>query len=733
MKGKPGAFTRLPDALVELHREVAALKAKESRQRRELKALQKSEAYYRAITQHSSDLTIIVDRMGQITYVNPPVERILGYRPEELIGKSAFDYIIPADFLRAVYDFGRAILAEKDVLISNTFRVRHGDGSERTLEGTGSNLLAHPVVRGFVMNVHDATRQKKAEVELGRYRQSLEALLAERSSELAKIDVQLLAELEERRRMEEALRANEQRFRTLIQKSSDVISILDGEGRFVYNSPAVETLLGHPPESLIGRTCAEFIHPDDRKRIAAELSAVIGGTNTGRPTDFRFRKGNGCWLHLESLASNLLTDPGINGIVMTSRDITERRRAEEERKQLKMRLHRAQKMESLGTLAGGVAHDLNNILGVLVGYSELLLLELPEGTPARRRVVRILQASQRAAKIIEDLLTLARRGVDVAEVVQLNQLIRDYLKTPEFEKLKAYHPQVVFRQQLDPTLLNVKGSPIHMTKTVMNLVSNAAEAIIREGVVEIRTENRRLDRPLPGYDEVKAGDYVVLSVADTGAGISAEDVEKIFEPFYTKKVMGRSGTGLGLAVVWGTVKDHSGYIDVESANGQGSTFTLYFPASREPLRVEQIEIPLANYRSQGESLLVVDDVEEQREMAVSLLTQLGYAVQSVASGEEALACLKENPVDLLVLDMIMDPGIDGLETYRRVLEIRPEQRAVIVSGFSETERVRKALRLGAGAYVKKPYALEQIGPAIREALAKKQRRPRHNHDKLPVL
>jgi CheY-like chemotaxis protein len=366
---------------------------------------------------------------------------------------------------------------------------------------------------------------------------------------------------------------------------------------------------------------------------------------------------------------------------------------------------------------------------VLVGYSELVLMELPQGTPAHRRVARILQSSQRAAKIIEDLLTLARRGVEVAEVTQLNHVIRDFLKTPEFEKLKVYHPQVAFQSEFAADLKNIKGSPVHLTKTVMNLVSNAAEAITQAGVVEIRTRNHRLDEPLPGYDGVQAGEYVVVSVTDNGAGISAENLEKIFEPFYTKKVMGRSGTGLGLAVVWGTVKDHDGYIDVNSTNGRGSTFSLYFPATEEPLRAEQIEIPLDDYRSQGESILVVDDVEEQREMAVSLLTRLGYAVQAVASGEAALARLKEHPADLLVLDMIMDPGIDGLETYRRVLEIRPEQRALIVSGFSETERVRKALRLGAGAYVKKPYALDQIGPAIREALRKKKRRPRNSHDK----
>jgi CheY-like chemotaxis protein len=193
-------------------------------------------------------------------------------------------------------------------------------------------------------------------------------------------------------------------------------------------------------------------------------------------------------------------------------------------------------------------------------------------------------------------------------------------------------------------------------------------------------------------------------------------MEKIFEPFYTKKVMGRSGTGLGLTVVWGAVHDHDGYIDVQSRGGEGSTFTVYFPATREELTGGQEEITLDQYAGEGESILVVDDVKEQREVATSILTKLGYRVFIASSGEEAVAYLKDHPVDLIVLDMIMDPGIDGLETYERILEINPKQRVVLVSGFSETDRVKKAQQLGAGAYIKKPYTLEKIGLTIRRTL-----------------
>lgn len=397
-------------------------------------------------------------------------------------------------------------------------------------------------------------------------------------------------------------------------------------------------------------------------------------------------------------------------------DISERKQAEVEKLRLEERLRRAEKMEALGHLAGGVAHDLNNILGVLSVYSELLLAEIPEGQKTRIHVEKILQSTEKGAAIIQDLLTLARRGVMSAEVVQINDIISCFTKTLAFENIRDYHPGVTFRVECDPNLFNIKGSPVHLEKTLMNLVSNAAEAISGEGEVMIRTENHYLESAIEGYEEVREGDYVVLTVSDTGAGMADEYRDKIFEPFYTKKSMGRSGTGLGLTIVWGTVKDHNGYIDVQSRIGEGTTFTLYFPVTRDERTALQPRAPVERYMGRGETVLVVDDIVEQSEVASELLQKLGYRVHSVSSGEEALEYLKENRVDILILDMIMEPGMDGMETYRRVLEIHPKQKALLVSGFSETDRVQKAQILGAGTYVKKPYVMETIGLAIRKEL-----------------
>ena len=267
--------------------------------------------------------------------------------------------------------------------------------------------------------------------------------------------------------------------------------------------------------------------------------------------------------------------------------------------------------------------------------------------------------------------------------------------------------------------LNISGSSTHLSKTVMNLISNAAEAMPPGGRITVSTENRYIDRPIRGYDNVQEGDYLVLTVTDTGMGISPDAIKKIFEPFYTKKKMGRSGTGLGMTVVWGTVKDHNGYIDVQSTEGVGTTFTLYFPVTREKPSEDKPGPAIISYNGNGESILIVDDVLEQREIASGMLEMLGYSIKSVSSGEDAVEYLKTHKADLLVLDMIMDPGMDGLDTYKKILELHPGQKAVIASGFSETDRAREVKRLGAGEYVKKPFLLEKIGLAVKRELGKR--------------
>jgi signal transduction histidine kinase/CheY-like chemotaxis protein len=398
-------------------------------------------------------------------------------------------------------------------------------------------------------------------------------------------------------------------------------------------------------------------------------------------------------------------------------EIAERKRAEKERRYLETQLRKSQKMEAIGTLAGGVAHDLNNILSGLVSYPELLLMDLSDDSPLKQPLLTIQESGQKAAAIVQDLLTLARRGVSVTEVMNLNQLIEQYLKSPENNKILEYNDSVTVTVCLQDDLLNIMGSPVHLSKTIMNLVSNAVEAMPDGGSIRISTANVYIDKSIKGFEAVEEGDYVTLTVTDTGIGISPQDIERIFEPFYTKKTMGRSGTGLGMAVVWGTVKDHNGYIDVKSKLGGGTTFTLYFPVSHESMAEEKPRISPEKYKGNGESILIVDDVKEQREIASEILKKLNYNVISVPSGEEAIRYLQKNEADLLLLDMIMNPGMNGLETFKEVLHYRPTQKAVIASGFSESDLVKEAHDMGVGTYLKKPYSFEKIGMAVKDVLS----------------
>ncbi|MEZ4551310.1 MAG: response regulator [Desulfobacterales bacterium] len=374
-------------------------------------------------------------------------------------------------------------------------------------------------------------------------------------------------------------------------------------------------------------------------------------------------------------------------------------------------------MESLGLLAGGVAHDLNNVLSGIVSYPELLLMRLPENSDLRKPLKTIMESGNRATAIVQDLLTIARGVAITKEPLQLNDLVADYFKSPEFRKLKQFYPDIAFSTRLAEDLFNIDASDVHIRKVLMNLIANAAEALRKGGHVIVSTENRFLDTPLKGYEEIDIGEYVVFSVADDGAGISDTDLKRIFEPFYTKKKMGRSGTGLGLSVVWNVMRDHKGFIDVTS-DGNGTLFELYFQASRDALLRTDANLALASYKGSGETILIVDDIESQREITAMMLDMLGYRSVAVSSGEAAVEYLKSHAVDLVLLDMIMDPGINGYETYRRIIKIHPGQKAIILSGFSETKDVKKAQSLGAGKYLKKPIIIEKLGVAVKEALVK---------------
>ncbi len=398
-------------------------------------------------------------------------------------------------------------------------------------------------------------------------------------------------------------------------------------------------------------------------------------------------------------------------------EIEERQRAQQERLRLESELLRAEKMELLGRLAGGVAHDLNNVLSGIVSYPDLLLLTLPPDSEMRGPLKNIRRAGKRAAAIVQDLLTLARRGITLREKVQLNDIILAHLQSPEFITLQKSYPGVTVKIHLDPDLWSISGSPVHLEKAVMNLLVNSFEAIEKEGTIVVSSENRWVDSSLQENGTALSRKYALLIISDSGMGISPENLEKIFEPFYSSKTMGRSGTGLGMTVVWGTIKDHGGYLEVQSVPGEGTTIMAFLPVFEDDQGLQTEARSHALQRGNGQTLLLVDDDLDQRLLGKSILTTLGYKVDTLSSGEETIDFFKSRSVDLVLLDMIMEEGIDGLDTYKAMREIQPDQKVIIVSGYSETERIKEAMELGVRRYLEKPYTLEKIASVIHEELS----------------
>jgi len=638
--------------------------------------LSESEARFRHIV---SDLPKIAvqgyDRERKVIFWNRASEMMYGYSEEEALGRKIEDLIIPEP-MREEIVHALCSWYENDIpILASELTLCHKDGSAISVYST------------YVM---------------------LSSSQGEKTMYCVDLD---LADLKQAQAMEQK---SESFYRQLFAHSSNGVSVfepIDNGQDFLFKdfNQAGEAIEGVSRDEVIGRRLTEVFPGVEAFGLLDVFRRVW---QTGEPIHHPVSYYEDD--RLQGWRENKVYKLPSGEVVTVYDDITSQKQVEEEKLVVEQSLQRAKKMEAIGLMAGGVAHDLNNILSGIIGYPELILLQLPKDSELRIPVQAIRESGERAAVVVADLLTVARGVASARTVASLNTLLMEYLGSPECHQLQSLHPQVRWHQFLSPDLPDISCSPVHIKKCIMNLAINAAEAIDNSGSVTLSTSSIVPDLQWARKNGLEQRQYVVLTVADTGEGIPKKSIEHIFEPFFTKKVMGRSGTGLGLAVVWNTVKEHNGTVTVTSSD-QGTTFELFFPASEEAATKTE-SAGLEKQTGDGERILVVDDEPQLLDIAGRMLGVLGYDVVCVSSGEEAVTYLQSHRADLVLFDMLMEPGINGRQTYEQILRLHPGQKAVVVSGFAKNDEVTATLKLGACEFLKKPYSMEELGRAVRKGL-----------------
>ena len=504
------------------------------------------------------------------------------------------------------------------------------------------------------------------------------------------------------------LQSREEQYRSLYENAPTAYFSISVDDALIVNcNAAAERLLGYDRTQLIGSSLLSYVAEDEASQSRAKrMHALLvkGQSVHNEALELCHRSQKSVWV-LVSLEPFKDTD----GTLIEGRcilvDTTELRLLEEQ-------LRKAQQMETIGTLAGGVAHDLSNIMAAIVGYPDLLLMDVSSDHTMYEPLIKLRSAGSRAAAIVQDLLTLSRRGVAINDVVDLNDLLSEYLGSPEYDDLFKRHPRLELIVDLTSDLQSIKGSTVHLIKTIMNVIHNAAEALTERGVVRVSTRNQIVAEG--DYEEkYTPGDYVVFSVEDNGHGIAPHDLKRVFEPFYTKKVMGRSGTGLGMAIVWGAMQDHNGFIDIRSELGKGTTVDLFFPATSEKATHQPAEKKIAGLMGHGEHILVADDTTEHRDIAVHMLTRLGYYVTPADSAQAALQKIETGTrPDIVILDVALE--LDNHPSLiDQIKHTSPQIESFILAGLSNPAQMRRAPAAWAGTYVQKPYRLRELGAAVR--------------------
>ena len=564
------------------------------------------------------------------------------------------------------------------------------------------DYFAKPVTQSAIRrSVASAVRLKKVEDENRFYRERLEVLVEERTRQLADFSGRL--------------RDPERRYRALIERSADAVALLDRQGRALYVSAATERILGHQPERLIGRPALAVVHAEDRPRLAAALQQLSAAPDGVLSLEVRARHRDGTHPWIEAVLTNLFDEPAVGAIVVNFRDISDRKRNEHEKAQLTEQVQQSQKMEALGRLAGGVAHDFNNLLTAILGYAELIREGLGADHPLAQDARELTAAGERATALTSQLLTFSRRQIIEPHLLDLNLT----LERSQNLLARLLGEDVELSLRLAPDLWRTQVDPTQIDQILMNLAVNARVAMPRGGRLVIETANIVYERDWRDVDaDVKAGEFVMLAVTDTGCGMSRETAGRIFEPFFTTK---EQGTGLGLATVYGIVKQHGGGISVSSEPGSGTTFRLYFPHG-EGAAYDAPRAPAREALARGtEKVLLVEDEDSVRSLVRTMLEMLGYGVVMASRGEEAveLAHVHAGEIDLLVTDVVM-PGMNGRELFETLRATQPMMRCLFVSGYTRDVIARHGVLEEGINLLSKPFSITELATSIRAVLDERE-------------
>jgi two-component system cell cycle sensor histidine kinase/response regulator CckA len=512
----------------------------------------------------------------------------------------------------------------------------------------------------------------------------------------------------ELKQAEEALQNSELRLRSLLEGSSDLIMLIDGEGRFKYLNPSFATTLGFPVEEWINRSGFDLVWPDDARAARKAFGQVLDlAREVVMPWQLRARCADGSWRWLEGTTTNHLDDPAIRGIVVNCHDVTDRKRLEGQFRQ-------AQKMESIGRLAGGIAHDFNNLLTAIKGNLELAMMEIQPIDPRFEYLADADKAADSATSLTRQLLTFSRKQVIDPKVINLNDVLTHVHKL----LARLIGEDISLQHFVEPELNSVRFDPSQVEQILINLAVNARDAMPNGGRLTLETANVYLDDEyVKSHPYVEAGPYVMLAVSDTGAGMNDNVRANLFEPFFTTKEAGR-GTGLGLSMVYGAVKQNGGQIEVYSELGHGTTFKIYLPARTErpgaALEVSNEHRPLGT-----EAIVLVEDEEHVRAIASRMLGRLGYTVHAYGDGPSAIAAVSQMAEipPLLVTDVVM-PGMNGQVLMERLLELRPSMKVLFTSGYTANVIVHHGVLREGIEFLAKPYSLDLLAQRVREVLDK---------------